>query len=251
MIIVMNNKFFKKSAIVNVILITCVGALHTMAVAAMIYQAPVARQADPTENSMSFNVMEMAFLGESEESVVDAKVEIAESLPFEHPVIEEVVEQEIVAVQSVDQADVVIPEKKQVTQKIKEIKPVKEVKEVKEVREVKKVQKVVQSENVAKQAAKQQMKGGKPLVSSSQIKFIKNPAPKRPRIAHRNQWTGNSVVILELDQRGMPVKVVLERSSGHDVLDKAALEAARGVKIHPYIEQGQKIAIRHRIDYAF
>lgn len=248
MIIVMNNQLFKKSAIVNVILITCVGALHTMAVAAMIYQAPVARQTDPTENAMSFNVMEMAFLGESEESVVDAKVEIAESLPFEHPVIEEVVEQEIVAVQSVDQADVVIPEKKQVTQKIKEIKPVKEVKEV---REVKKVQKVVQSENVAKQAAKQQMKGGKPLVTSSQIKFIKNPAPKRPRIAHRNQWTGNSVVILELDQRGMPVKVVLERSSGHDVLDKAALEAARGVKIHPYIEQGQKIAIRHRIDYAF
>ena len=236
----MNNRLLKKTAIVNVILIACVGAFHTAAVAAMIYQSP-AKKTELTSDAMNFDVMEMEFFGASSESVVEAKVEEAEPEVFEHPVIEEV-NKEIVAVKSVNEADIVIPEKK---------KEVKEIKKIEKIEPVKRLQPKVQTQNIAKNSAKQQMKGGKPLVSSSSIKFIKNPAPKRPRIAHRNKWTGNSVVMVEIDQRGNPVKVVLERSSGHDVLDKAALEAARGVKIHPYIENGQTLAIRHRMDYAF
>lgn len=174
-----------------------------------------------------------------------------ESEVFEHPVIEELIEKEIVAVKSVDQADVVIPEKKEAIKEIQRVEKVEAIKQKVVQKPVVKPQPKVQTQNIAKHSAKQQLKGGKPLVSSSSIKFIKNPAPKRPRIAHRNQWTGNSVVMVEIDQHGNPVKVVLERSSGHDVLDKAALEAARGVKIHPYIENGQQIAIRHRMDYAF
>lgn len=236
----MNNRLLKKTAIVNVILIACVGAFHTAAVAAMIYQSP-AKKTELTSDAMNFDVMEMEFFGASSESVVEAKVEEVEPEVFEHPVIEEV-NKEIVAVKSVNEADIVIPEKK---------KEVKEIKKIEKIEPVKRLQPKVQTQNIAKNSAKQQMKGGKPLVSSSSIKFIKNPAPKRPRIAHRNKWTGNSVVMVEIDQRGNPVKVVLERSSGHDVLDKAALEAARGVKIHPYIENGQTLAIRHRMDYAF
>ena len=236
----MNNRLFKKTAIVNVILIACVGAFHTAAVAAMIYQSP-AKKTELTSGAMNFDVIEMEFFGASSESVVEAKVEEVEPEVFEHPVIEEV-NKEIVAVKSVNEADIVIPEKK---------KEVKEIKKIEKIEPVKRLQPKVQTQNIAKNSAQQKMKGGKPLVSSSSIKFIKNPVPKRPRIAHRNKWTGNSVVMVEIDQRGNPVKVVLERSSGHDVLDKAALEAARGVKIHPYIENGQRLAIRHRMDYAF
>lgn len=246
----MNNRLFKKTAIVNVILIACVGAFHTAAVAAMIYQSP-AKKAELTPNAMNFDVMEMEFFGASNESVVEAKVEEVEPEIFEHPIIEEVIEKEIVAVKSVNEADIVISEKKEVIQEIKKVEKIETVKQKVVQKPVVKPQPKVQTQNLAKNSAQQKMKGGKPLVSSSSIKFIKNPAPKRPRIAHRNKWTGNSVVMVEIDQRGNPVKVVLERSSGHDVLDKAALEAARGVKIHPYIENGQTLAIRHRMDYAF
>lgn len=246
----MNNRLLKKTAIVNVILIACVGAFHTAAVAAMIYQSPM-KQSELTSDAMNFDVMEMAFFGASRESVVEAKVEATEPEVFEHPIIEEVVEKEIVAVKSVNEADIIILEKKQEVKEIKKVEKIEPVKQKVVQKSVVKPQPKVQTQNIAKNSAKQQMKGGKPLVSSSSIKFIKNPAPKRPRIAHRNQWTGNSVVMVEIDQRGNPVKVVLERSSGHDVLDKAALEAARSVKIHPYIENGQALAIRHRMDYAF
>lgn len=246
----MNNRLFKKTAIVNVILIACVGAFHTAAVAAMIYQLP-AKKAELTPNAMNFDVMEMEFFGASSESVVEAKVEEVEPEVFEHPIIEDVIEKEIVAVKSVNEADIVIPEKKEVIKEIKKVEKIEPVKQKVVQKPVVKPQPKVQTQNIAKNSAQQKMKGGKPLVSSSSIKFIKNPAPKRPRIAHRNKWTGNSVVMVEIDQRGNPVKVVLERSSGHDVLDKAALEAARGVKIHPYIENGQTLAIRHRMDYAF
>ncbi len=249
MITIVNNQLLKKTAIVNVILIACVGAFHTAAVAAMIYQSP-AKKAELTSDAMNFDVMEMEFFGASTESVVEAKVEEVEPEVFEHLVIEEV-NKEIVAVKSVNEADIVIPEKKQEVKEIKKVEKIEPVKQKVVQKPVAKPQPKVQTQNIAKNSAKQQMKGGKPLVSSSSIKFIKNPAPKRPRIAHRNKWTGNSVVMVEIDQRGNPVKVVLERSSGHDVLDKAALEAARGVKIHPYIENGQTLAIRHRMDYAF
>ncbi|GAA5095801.1 energy transducer TonB [Wohlfahrtiimonas larvae] len=246
----MNNRLLKKTAIVNAILIACVGAFHTAAVAAMIYQSP-AKKSEPIANAMSFDVMEMEFFGASSESVEEARVEEVEPEVFDHPAVEELIEKEIVAVKSVDQADIVIPEKKEEVKEIKKVEKVEPIKQKVVQKPVVKPQPKVQTQNIAKNSAKQQMKGGKPLVSSSSIKFIKNPAPKRPRIAHRNKWTGNSVVMVEIDQRGIPVKVVLERSSGHDVLDKAALEAARGVKIHPYIENGQSIAIRHRMDYAF
>mgnify|MGYP001945534080 FL=1 len=246
----MNNRLLKKTAIVNVILIACVGAFHTAAVAAMIYQLP-AKKAELTPNAMNFDVMEMEFFGASSESVVETKVEEVEPEVIEHPIIEDVIEKEIVAVKSVNEADIVIPEKKEVIKEIKKVEKIEPVKQKVVQKPVVKPQPKVQTQNIAKNSAQQKMKGGKPLVSSSSIKFIKNPAPKRPRIAHRNKWTGNSVVMVEIDQRGNPVKVVLERSSGHDVLDKAALEAARGVKIHPYIENGQTLAIRHRMDYAF
>ena len=181
----------------------------------------------------------------------DRRVVRIHLLPEGERIIEEVIEKEIVAVKSVNEADIVIPEKKEVIKEIKKVEKIEPVKQKVVQKPVVKPQPKVQTQNIAKNSAQQKMKGGKPLVSSSSIKFIKNPAPKRPRIAHRNKWTGNSVVMVEIDQRGNPVKVVLERSSGHDVLDKAALEAARGVKIHPYIENGQTLAIRHRMDYAF
>ena len=57
MITVMNNRLFKKTAIVNVILIACVGAFHTAAVAAMIYQSP-AKKTELTSGAMNFDVIE-------------------------------------------------------------------------------------------------------------------------------------------------------------------------------------------------
>lgn len=249
----MNKNFLKKTAIGNIVLIACVGALHTVAVAAIMYQAPLNNFSELNAEAVKFDLMELEFFGDSRASVEEAHVE--EIVEFVHPPITEAVqEHQTIAVKSAEPAELVEPvlqepiKPKQIPEQVqKKIEPPKVKPE--QVKVKPKVELTTQT--VAKHAAKQQLQGGKPMVSSSSIHFIKNPAPKRPRIAQRNQWTGNSVVILEIDARGYPIKVSLERSSGHEVLDKAALEAAQNVKIHPYIENGQTIAIRHRIDYAF
>lgn len=246
----MNNIPFKKTLLVNVILIACVGIAHTFAVAAMIYQSPIEKQPELTSDAMKFDVMEMEFIGQSTESVAEA---VEEVLPeVEHPPVKPVeIKEEVVAVKSAEVADIVQHEEVKKIEKVEPVvKPIVQPKPV-EKKVVKKPQQVVKAKPNANHTAQQKLKGGKPLLSSSQIKFIKNPSPKRPRIAHRNRWSGNSVVMVEIDAKGIPVKVVLEKSSGHDLLDKEALKAAYGVKIHPYIENGQAIAIRHRIDYAF
>lgn len=246
----MNKHILKKTVVINMILIACVGALHTVAVAAMIYHQPIESHRELTIDTINIDVLEMQFFGDSKESLAETMVE--ETVPHVTEVVEEKaleVQKNTIAVKTHDEADIMLSKKIEVV-KAKQIKqenlPVK-----KSVVQVNKPQPKVNNQNIANQTTVQKLKGGKPLVSSSNLKFIKNPTPQRPRIAHRNKWTGNSIVIVEIDQRGNPVKVVLERSSGHDVLDKAAIEAARGVKIHPYIEHGQTIAIRHRIDYAF
>lgn len=242
----MNKNFLKKTAIGNMVLIACVGALHTVAVAAIMYQSPLDNLSELNAEAVKFDLMELEFFGDSRASVEEAHVE--EVVEFVHPPITEVVqEHQTIAVNSVEPVELVEP----VLQE--PIKPKQIPEQVQKKIEPPKIKPKVEpkTQTVAKHAAKQQMQGGKPMVSSSSIHFIKNPSPKRPRIAQRNQWTGNSVVILEIDARGYPIKVILERSSGHEVLDKAALEAAQNVKIHPYIENGQTIAIRHRIDYAF
>lgn len=230
---VMNKRTFQTTAIMNLLLIVGVGALHTAALATMLSPKSLAVQA-----SVAGTVdLQMVTLGDHIESIAEVEEVIEETL--QHPHDEEMVQ--MVAVNTaVQAADVVVP----IEAPVVKAKP-------KPTPKPKAVERVVKAPSKPAKAQAARTQGGRPFVAASRIEFLKNPQPKRPRAAHRKGLRGNSVVIIELNAQGAPTKVVLERSSGHKMLDEAALNAANGVKIRPYRENGQAIAIRHRIDYAF
>jgi len=57
--------------------------------------------------------------------------------------------------------------------------------------------------------------------------YLHNPAPRYPEAAQEEGWEGRVVLRVHVDAAGHPVSVDLHASSGHEVLDKAALAAVR------------------------
>ena len=69
-----------------------------------------------------------------------------------------------------------------------------------------------------------------------------NRPPNYPEIARRNGWTGLSMVRVSVTEQGRASSVSLARSSGHGVLDQAALAAVRKWKFSPRIVRGNPVA---------
>lgn len=63
--------------------------------------------------------------------------------------------------------------------------------------------------------------------------ILQNPAPVYPAIARRNKWEGTVLVMVEINSNGIPKKVKLERSSGHPILDTAAIDVVPNWKFSP------------------
>ncbi|MDG0026165.1 energy transducer TonB [Trinickia sp. Y13] len=57
--------------------------------------------------------------------------------------------------------------------------------------------------------------------------YLNNPPPRYPQSAQEEGWEGRTVLRVHVDASGHPIGVQLHVSSGHDVLDKAALAAVR------------------------
>jgi periplasmic protein TonB len=57
--------------------------------------------------------------------------------------------------------------------------------------------------------------------------YLHNPPPRYPAEAQDNGWTGRAVVRVHVDPAGHPLSVELHTSSGHAVLDKAAIAAVQ------------------------
>lgn len=57
--------------------------------------------------------------------------------------------------------------------------------------------------------------------------YLHNPKPEYPNIAKRRQWQGRVILKVRVLADGRAASVSLEKSSGHEVLDEAALEAVR------------------------
>lgn len=60
-----------------------------------------------------------------------------------------------------------------------------------------------------------------------------NPQPDYPALAQRRHWQGEVLLRALVDAQGEVIRVALESSSGHDILDQAALKTARRWKFHP------------------
>jgi len=58
-----------------------------------------------------------------------------------------------------------------------------------------------------------------------QAAYLKNPLPAYPMVARRMGWQGRVVLNVEVLASGLPGQIKLHQSSGHDVLDSAAIKA--------------------------
>lgn len=62
--------------------------------------------------------------------------------------------------------------------------------------------------------------------------------PPYPREARRRGWEGSVGLEVSVDAQGKAVGVALRSSSGHPILDRAAIEAVRGASFLPAVRAG-------------
>ncbi len=72
-----------------------------------------------------------------------------------------------------------------------------------------------------------------------QAAYLNNPVPAYPMVARRMGWQGRVVLNVEVLASGLPGQVKLHRSSGHDVLDNAAMQAVHGWRFVAARQGGQ------------
>jgi protein TonB len=73
----------------------------------------------------------------------------------------------------------------------------------------------------------------------SAVQYLVPPQADYPRASRRLRETGRVVVRVLIGTSGLPERVQVEKSSGHPLLDDAALNAVRQARFKPYIENGQ------------
>ncbi len=78
---------------------------------------------------------------------------------------------------------------------------------------------------------------GQPIPSS------RNKKPAYPEVAQRRGWTGTVQLELDLDEAGRVTTARLLQSCGHNLLDQAALDAARHWTYAPATLNGRPVAV--------
>lgn len=71
--------------------------------------------------------------------------------------------------------------------------------------------------------------------------YLNNPTPAYPMVARRMGWQGRVVLNVEVLASGLPGQVRLHQSSGHDVLDNAAVRAVSGWRFVAARQGGQTV----------
>ena len=84
-----------------------------------------------------------------------------------------------------------------------------------------------------------------------QAAYLNNPAPVYPLVARRMGWQGKVVLNVEVLESGLPGQIMLQQSSGHDVLDNAALNSVRTWRFVPARHGGEPVARRFLVPIPF
>ncbi|ADL55758.1 energy transducer TonB [Gallionella capsiferriformans] len=71
--------------------------------------------------------------------------------------------------------------------------------------------------------------------------YLKNPRPNYPAVAQRMGWQGRVLLRVEVLSEGACGEVSVLRSSGHDILDHAAMNAVRSWRFVPARHGGQAV----------
>ena len=91
---------------------------------------------------------------------------------------------------------------------------------------------------VVKDPPKEEKKPEKILVRRGAIQEAKpgvlaNPAPVYPELARQKGWEGLVVLKVLVEKEGLASKTLVKKSSGHEVLDRAALDTVRRWRFSP------------------
>jgi protein TonB len=81
--------------------------------------------------------------------------------------------------------------------------------------------------------------------------YLRNPPPTYPLVARRQGWEGEALLRVDIDIRGRVEIVQLVRSSGHTILDDAAIHAVRRWQFSPARFAGQPVKATVEIPIRF
>lgn len=80
---------------------------------------------------------------------------------------------------------------------------------------------------------------------------VRPTQPTYPRIARRKGLEGNVLLEVWLDEKGEQTRLEIAKSSGHAVLDEAAMKAVKKWRFNGYQENGTRLAHRVKIPVRF
>jgi protein TonB len=81
--------------------------------------------------------------------------------------------------------------------------------------------------------------------------YLKNPPPEYPSIARRRGYEGTVVMEVFVDREGGVREIKLFQSSGHNVLDRAAMQAVRGWLFEPAKRGEEKVDMWVKVPLTF
>jgi protein TonB len=81
--------------------------------------------------------------------------------------------------------------------------------------------------------------------------YLKNPPPEYPSVARRRGYEGTVVLEVFVDREGRVLDLSLFQSSGHNVLDRAAMQAVRGWLFEPARRGEEKVDMWVKVPLTF
>jgi protein TonB len=90
-----------------------------------------------------------------------------------------------------------------------------------------------------------------PAIVEAKPKYLENDPPHYPRVARRRGYSGTVVVQVLVNRSGRAEEVQLASSSGHRILDKAALSAVSEWRFEPGTKNGIPVSMRVKVPVRF
>ena len=85
----------------------------------------------------------------------------------------------------------------------------------------------------------------------SPVRYARTVKPRYPGKARRAGWEGTTVLKVRVTTAGTPDRVTVDRTSGFDILDAAAVKAVRNWKFHPARRGIETLSSWVRVPVAF
>ncbi len=91
--------------------------------------------------------------------------------------------------------------------------------------------------------------GGGPAYTPA--RYVHCPPPAFPPEARKARVSGVVLLLVQIDERGRPIRIALRRTSGHAVLDTAAQRAVRLWRFEPARRDGKPVDARLEVPVRF